>query len=413
MQVAQEQEPLLGITDESGCWPTPNQELLLRAAILRGAPVLKAWKEWRDTADLDALDFGSHRMLPQVYRNLLDHRVSDPLLAKLRSVYRYYWYKNEMLLRQGAAIVNSLRNAHIEIMLLKGAALIPLYYRDAGLRPVQDFDFLVPVEQARITISMLEEAGWQSLSGSTEERLRVQHSTPYRNAEGQQLDLHWHVLGGCWNWTRDDGFWERSVVTTIGNQRVRALDPTDQLFHTCAHGIQWNEVPPIRWIADAMTIFREASGKINWDRLTRTASTHHLTLPVHDGLNYLQSTFHAPVPPGVLENLRRMPVTDIDRFGYRLMAEPLRQPATGEIFRRLGYECLQVTSAWPIWRKPQILAKWLQFKWNLESTRKLFSTLPYRAACHIGKRTAGRMKTTLIGWTANPSERKTVEGAVK
>lgn len=403
----------LGITDESGCWPTPTQELLLRAAVLRGPESVKAWQEWRNTADLDALDFGSHRMLPQLYRNLLDHGVSDPILPTLQSVYRYYWYKNEVLLNRGAVLVKSLHKAGIRTMVLKGAALIPLYYRDVGLRPAQDLDFAVPIRQATPAMTILGEAGWRPLVRSPQRLLGIRHSTPYRNSQGQVLDLHWRVLYDCWNWTRDEGFWARSVTTMIGDQRAGALDPTDQLFHTCAHGIQWNEVPPIRWIADAMMILRVASAEIDWERFLQLTATHHLSLPIYDGLGYLQRMFQAPVPPEVLEKILRMPVTEIHRLGYRIMTQPIGQPTTGEILRKLRYEYLRLTSGSPIWRKPQLAVKWLQFKWNFESQWHVASRLPYRALSHVGRRMAKRVRTALTEPNTGEAERGNNGAAVK
>jgi Uncharacterised nucleotidyltransferase len=403
----------LGITDESGCWPTKRQELLLRAAVLRGPRALEAWREWRNTADLDAIDFGSHRMLPQLYRNLLDQGISDPILPRLRSVYRYYWYKNEVLLNRGAVLVKSFDKAGIRTMVLKAAALIALYYRDAGVRPAQDLDVAVPAERARSAMALLEETGWHPLFGSPQERISIQHSTPYENSEGQRLDLHWHVLDGCWNWTHDEGFWARSVETTIGDQTVRALDPTDQLFQTCAHGIRWNEVPPIRWIADAMTILNEASAQIDWERFVQLVRTHHLNLPIYDGLSYLEQTFQAAVPPHVLDSIGRMPATEIQRFGYRMITEPIRQPSMGEVLRRLQYEYLQLTSTWPLRQRPKVAVKWLQFKWSFESPRQLVSVLPYRALRHVGRRAAQYMRKALARLSASGAERGTIGAAAK
>ena len=378
-------EPRLGITAESGCWPTYLQELLLKAAVLKGTPAMDAWRKWRKEADLDAVDFGSHRMLPQLYRNLLDHGVSDPLLPKLRGVYRYYWCKNELLLVRGAAALAAFRAANIEVIALKGSALIVSYYGDSGLRPLQDLDFLVPAPKANQAISLLQSLGWQSIFGKAPERLFVQHSTPFRNAERQQLDLHWHVLGNCWNWTRDERFWDRSVSVALGGQTVRALDATDQLFHVCAHGVQWNEVPPIRWIADAMIILTRARQPIDWERLTQMAALHHLTLPIFEALSYLRKTFQAPVPERVTENMRRVPLTDIDRFGYRISTQPSEDPTTGEIVRRLAYECLQVTSTWPLMKRPRIAMKWLQFRWSAGTPWQLMTILSSRVARHARK----------------------------
>ena len=43
---------------------------------------------------------------------------------------------------------------------VKGAALIPLYYRDSGVRGMGDFDVLVPERRFRDAAAALGEAGW-------------------------------------------------------------------------------------------------------------------------------------------------------------------------------------------------------------------------------------------------------------
>ena len=44
-----------------GCWPSPLQEELLRAALLPGEAAVKAWEHWSAAVDLDelGLDLGS------------------------------------------------------------------------------------------------------------------------------------------------------------------------------------------------------------------------------------------------------------------------------------------------------------------------------------------------------------------
>ena len=46
------------------CWPTPDQTLLLRAALLPGEAAREAWVAWRQRASLAELDGGSRRLLP-------------------------------------------------------------------------------------------------------------------------------------------------------------------------------------------------------------------------------------------------------------------------------------------------------------------------------------------------------------
>ena len=397
MTVAMEREARLGVGSESGCWPTPLQKLVLRAALLEGREALDAWQEWKNTADLDAIDIGSHRMLPQLYHNLSTHGVRDRLLQKFTSVYRYYWYKNEMLLRTGAAVLKVLHQAGLETMALKGAALIPLYYRHAALRPMNDFDIAVPVSRVTRAMRLLDRLGWRSSCTFAPALIPILHATAFSDAQGQQLDLHWHVLRGCWNATHDSGFWHRSVAISIGHQPTRALDPTDQLLHICWHGAEWNPVPAIRWVADAMMILKTDHARVDWERFVQQAALHHLHLPIYHSLTYLRKNFQACIPERVLENIGSLPRTKLEQHAYRMLTEPITQPTTRELLRTLRYEYHRLASGVPAWRGPLLFALWLRGQFAIEKPWRLLFILPYRALRWTVRRTSWHGRTLWLG----------------
>src|SRR5947208_1037833 len=64
------------------CWPTAQQELLLRAVLAKGEQALTAWQEWKADIDIENLDEGSTRLLPLLCRNLKNEGVNDPLMAR-------------------------------------------------------------------------------------------------------------------------------------------------------------------------------------------------------------------------------------------------------------------------------------------------------------------------------------------
>jgi len=115
---------------------------MLRAALLQREPALESWNEWKRNVNIDVVDYGSHRMVPQLYRNLQRHGVKEQLMDRLKGVYRYYLYKNEILMHRIGTLLKAFEDAGIETMVLKGAALIQLYYRESGLRPMLDADVL-------------------------------------------------------------------------------------------------------------------------------------------------------------------------------------------------------------------------------------------------------------------------------
>src|SRR4051812_18690863 len=186
---------MIAVNNESGCWPTHDQELLLRAALLQGEPALEFWNEWRRKVDLDVIDYGSHRMIPQLYRNMQRHGVKDPLMDRLKGVYRYYLYKNEILMHRIGPLLAAFESAGIKTMVLKGAALIQLYYRESGLRPMLDADVLVHTQQAEQAMELLSKLRWKSVYHDRPQmRIPIQHSTPFEDDGRRQLDLHWHLF---------------------------------------------------------------------------------------------------------------------------------------------------------------------------------------------------------------------------
>ena len=131
----------------------------------------------------------------------------------------------------------------------------------------------------------------------------------FADARAQRIDLHWHLLpDSCWPGA-DDEFWERASATALRGARVSVLDATDQLLHTCAHGVKWEHVPPLRWIADAAMILGDPSVAIDWERLVRLADRLRLILPLRDALTHLESTLGLPVPRPVLAALQNATVS--------------------------------------------------------------------------------------------------------
>ena len=53
--------------NNENCWPSRQQELLLKASLLRGKEALSAWEEWRSDVDIEQVDVASHRLLPLLY----------------------------------------------------------------------------------------------------------------------------------------------------------------------------------------------------------------------------------------------------------------------------------------------------------------------------------------------------------
>ena len=304
-------------------WPTKQQELLLRAALLKGEDALRAWHDWKSSLDIKHIDSGSYRLLPLLYRNLQAHGVRDVLLNELEGIYRQTWCKNQILFHSIASLLRSFGDAGIETMILKGASLVLLAYKDYGLRPMGDLDILVHTGKVLPAIAVLKKQGWTPISfDPNADYISVRYSHGFEDTDGRQCDLHWHLLPQCCQPDADDDFWAGAALTKIRDVSTYVLNPADQLLHICIHGTKWDVTPTFRWVADAMMILQSTKTDFAWDRLIQQARKRHLVLPLIDTLEYLHDKFGTLVPQFVLQDLKSAPVPGIERIEYQIAINP-------------------------------------------------------------------------------------------
>lgn len=298
--------------------PTERQELLLKAGLEDGAAATDAWDLWRSERPLDRSDPADLQVLPLVARNLTRLRPDDADLGRLKGIHRFTWARNQLQLDLGGRAIRDLERAGIETLVLKGAALSVLAYRDLGVRPMQDCDLLVRRDRALDAIAVLR-GGLEPLEvfSEPESQVPLRHSAGFSDGREAELDLHWYSL---WQSSPDDAFWAAAVPIEVGGAQSLALCPTDQLLHICAHGANWHPVAMLRWVADAVTVLR--SGAVDWDRLTASARDRQLTLVTADALEYLRSAFGAEVPEQALNAIRDSNVSRSERTARRAVTGP-------------------------------------------------------------------------------------------
>lgn len=288
-----------GITSQS---PGPELRLLLRAAVLDAGPAVAAWERCRDV-DLARLGAPAQRLLPQLYRNLRAAGVRDRRVDALRDTHRKTWSRNRVRFRQLATLVERFAAMGIEVLLLKGAALIPLAYRDHGARPMTDFDVLIRPEHARHAMRLLGEWGWTATLPPSPALVDYRHADEFVHPSGQRLDLHWNALHECCQPGADDGFWDAAEPVALEGLRARTLCAADLLLHVCLHGARWSPVQPAAWLADAAMLLRSRGDLVDWTRFTAQAKERRLVAPVRGALRCLADCLDLAPPASVKSSL--------------------------------------------------------------------------------------------------------------
>jgi hypothetical protein len=307
-------------------WPSAEQELLLRAVALEGEAAAAAYRAWAARVDVEALDYGSQRLLPFLYRRLRDREVQAAHIGKFKGAYRRALYRNTLTLRSAIDVLRLLRSAGFEALVLKGVAMVALYYRELGVRPMSDFDILVRPQTVRGVIDVLQSQRWFRRGGPafTDGFFTVHYGWPFRHPTGGALDLHWYLLDQSCAPEADVDLWSTARSVEVEGYPIRVLNPADQLLHVCVHGAGWDRLPNLRWVADAAVIVKQSGDQIDWDRLASQAEAHGVVVPLQATLTYLSDRFEVPIPERALRQLRAAPTTRQQRMEFRWRASQPR-----------------------------------------------------------------------------------------
>lgn len=362
--------PPSGIHHGNGyVWPTPTQQWMLRAALMPNTAGRESWEKWIASVDIDHLDAGSFRMIPLLYRNLKRIGVESPLLGRFKGIYRRAWYENQVAMHKLSGLLREFHEIGIRTLILKGAALALLYYRDLGLRPMSDLDVLVPANKAIDAMGLLRKTGWKPekdlLERVTQDYLLAAKACNLaRNESDIKLDLHWHVFQECLEPDSDVDLWERSLPVACSDVATLALSPADQLLHICAHAMEWNAIAPMRWVADAFTVI-STTPDLDWSSVLAQARQRRLVLTLQYMLPYLRHLVDVPVPENVERELHRLPVEQVEHDWIKIRTRGVADLKISDLFRvRYG---LYRRSALSSRYKPMFLGfpRYMQLIWGI------------------------------------------------
>ncbi|MEE9274022.1 MAG: nucleotidyltransferase family protein [bacterium] len=196
--------------------------------------------------------------------------------AELRAEHRRIAISNAAWEAELRRLGGALREEGVRVLLIKGAALQESVYRDAGLRRMDDVDWVVR-QEAEL------EAATQAL-----EALGYERDETYSNlwARGNLLiDLHRNVWGDERVVSRarlagggmNEGVWARSRSSFLG-EPYRIPAPEDHLLILCAHLMKHNFEPGI-WFADLEAILLQEE-RFDWKAALDRARAWGLVRPL-------------------------------------------------------------------------------------------------------------------------------------
>jgi len=200
-------------------------------------------------------------------------------LLVLRNTVEQTRARNEELYADLGAGLAALGEAHIPVIVLKGAVLAELVYGDIGLRPMADVDILLPrpeLERARAVLRSLNP----------------------RNP----IDTQWHVSdkGHVWTEIPVQSIWDTARDATIRGSDTLIMSPEHQLLHLCLHGDFFVQ---LRWLIDVAEVIRVHGAALDWDVFAERAVAWRVHDQVYFKLLSVRQVLGVELPPGLLDRL--------------------------------------------------------------------------------------------------------------
>ncbi len=274
------------------------QKRMLRALILAAPRDRECLSNWLADADLDTMEHAALRLVPGLVGKFGEEHADDPRFERLWGAYRYWQFRNRLILGDGRRAIERLREAGIELLLFKGVATALKYYDDLAIRPMGDVDVLVQPEDLAKAERILLRHGWTSVYPDHRKAADV-HSHDYLNARRSGFDLHWHSLYESPLPGIDAGFWQRARRFDWDGLEVSLLAPEDLLLTALVNGLRDVDPPRVHWIADVARILA-AEPHIAWPTLWEEAGRRGLRVRVFDALNLVRDVAPEVVPEALL-----------------------------------------------------------------------------------------------------------------
>jgi len=288
-----------------------SRELALMLAASRGDPTREAVKalmagplDWERLARLAADSHATPGVWAVVsaFPNLPPEASTLQRLAVVNDFRRYH-IRNLV-----ARVVRVLREHDIEIIVLKGAALLVGGVARPVARTMSDIDVLVVKGSPEDAWNACRADGWSLVDPAWDEELYRSHHhlPPLVDPDGVEIGLEVHrtLLPGVELVGVDTaGFLSRARPVMIGDVAVVVPSPEDLLLHDCLHFAWSNKLHRGAWraFADAHTIIGDPA--FRWDGFLALVTSIRAKMCCYWALRLARTLADLPVPDEVLRAL--------------------------------------------------------------------------------------------------------------
>jgi predicted nucleotidyltransferase len=279
-------------------------------------------------------------------------------------------YQNLRFYGELKTVLRSFENLGIEVIILKGAALAEIVWKNVALRQMGDIDLLVREHDLERVDEMFSELGYISYEGYKSKdwyRRNHHHLAPYNNPEkGVVIEIHYNIVRPSKLFGIDTHMvWERAQAIRIEGVETKILSPEDLIIHLCLH-LSYCDlfIGKIRDIIDLSQAIRYYNGGINWDWIIKEANEKKFTKFIYYPLYLATGILNAGIEKEIIDSFK-------DNSNLRLLEDGLLKL----IIRKNIFSKDKEVSVLPTWILANLCSDLLYNDHTHQRIKSLFQTL--------------------------------------
>ncbi len=242
--------------------------------------------------------------------------IPSDILEKLKGDYYLNAARNILIFKKLGAILEEFRQAGLEVIVLKGAALAETIYRNLALRLMTDLDLLVRKEDLSRIDEQLKILGYYSsdiLVNDIDFSSTYLTTLDYRSSTDNSLSLHihWHFVNSSIpneSYIKNinmENIWRDAEKIPIANVETRVMAPHHLLIHLSEHALRvTHSLSKISFFFDIHEAVNFHTERLDWDRLIKDSFKFNLNRMVYISLYFTSKFMQTKIPEDVLADLR-------------------------------------------------------------------------------------------------------------
>jgi hypothetical protein len=193
---------------------------------------LEKFETWKNEFDFNNTPIAISRLIPNLYRRLAQYPYDQVgNINKIKGIYKLAWYKNQLLTRDLAYILNVLKEASVPCILLKGSVLLAENNLTENKEDINipfarfqnDIDILIPQESVLQIITLFKKDGWHYTDPNfvfkenlpLEKLLKTTKEVTFSKPGFTEIDFHWHITDSSHEPAFTNSVWKSSLPASL------------------------------------------------------------------------------------------------------------------------------------------------------------------------------------------------------